>query len=117
MGASINKRALIGREKGNPNSEGFPQTDIETSVCRGTGTVTSLSRSELLCAFFEMGVVGLEGMNHQNGWLFAFANRYNVFGIGTVLLEAQQADLPYYRESHVQEVTRMKKERKQNRED
>ena len=38
-------------------------------------------------------------------------------GIGIVLLEAQQADLPYYRESHVQEVTRMKKERKQNRKD
>ena len=38
-------------------------------------------------------------------------------GIGIVLLEAQQADLPYYRESRVQEVTRMKKERKQNRKD
>ena len=30
-------------------------------------------------------------------------------GIGIVLLEAQQADLPNYRESHVQKVTRMKK--------
>ena len=69
LGASINKRALIGREKGNPQPGGFPQTDIETSVCRGARTVTSLSRSEqeLLCALFEMRVVGLEGMNHQNG--------------------------------------------------
>ena len=25
-----------------------------------------------------MGVVGLEGMNHQIGWLFAFANHHNV---------------------------------------
>ena len=25
-----------------------------------------------------MGVVGLEGMNHQNGWFFAFANSHNV---------------------------------------
>ena len=37
--------------------------------------------------------------------------------IGIVLLEAQQADLPNYRESHVQEVTRMKKRKKQNRKD
>ena len=38
-------------------------------------------------------------------------------GIGIVLLEAQQADLPNYRESHVQKVTRMKKRKKQNRKD
>ena len=25
-----------------------------------------------------MGVVALEGMNHQNGWRFTFANRHNV---------------------------------------
>ena len=38
-------------------------------------------------------------------------------GIGIVLLETQQADLPNYRESHVQKVTRMKKRKKQNRKD
>ena len=38
-------------------------------------------------------------------------------GSGIALLETQQADLPYYLESHVQKVTRnirMKKTEKQN---